>query len=276
MAIVVSFMNNKGGVGKTTSTHAIGLAWAQMGKRILFVDLDSQANLTSMLSVTDPLHQEWDRTIETAFIEGPDPMFQGLPVVHSSFEGVDFVPADLELSGFERDTARVTLREYLLYDLLERVKPDYDFILIDCPPAIQLLTYNAMVASDYIVLVSSLDGKSYKGVQMMINIYNEVISNKRFNPSLKIIGCLATKYQRDKVNSYYWSLFEKEFGPLLIHPYVRKSTLVDRATSFNENLYVIDPKGRATSDYREVAKDLYVRICDDRKWSEAASEENDN
>lgn len=266
MAVVVSFMNNKGGVGKTTSVHSIGLAWAQLGKRVLFVDLDSQANLTSMLSVTDPLKQEWERTIETAFIEGPDPAFPGLPIYHTEVEGVDFVPADLELSGFERDTSRATLREFLLYDLLERVKDGYDYILLDCPPAIQLLTYNAMVASDYIVLVSTLDGKSYKGVQMMINLYNEIITNKRFNPSLKIIGCLATKYQRNRVNTYYWSLFEREFGPLLIRPYIRKSTVVDRATSFNQSIYTLDSKGRAVEDYMMVAQDILVRIADDRGW----------
>lgn len=268
MAIVVSFMNNKGGVGKTTSTHSIGLAWAQMGKRVLFIDLDSQANLTSMLSVTDPMLQEWDRTIETAFIEGADPSFPGLPIIHTDTEGVDFVPADLELSGFERDTSRATLREFLLYDLLERVKGNYDFVLIDCPPAIQLLTSNAMVASDYIVLVSTLDGKSYKGVQMMISLYNEIIANKRFNPSLKIIGCLATRYQRSKINNYYWELFEKEFGPLLIHPYVRTSTFVDRATSSNRSIYALDPKGRAAEDYLKVAQDLLVRIDEDVRWKE--------
>ena len=264
MAIVISFMNNKGGVGKTTSVHSIGLAWAQMGKRILFIDLDSQANLTSMLSVTDPLSQEWERTIETAFIEGPDPMFPGLPIEHTEFEGVDFVPADLELSGFDRDTSRAVSQTFLLYDLLERVKDGYDFVLVDCPPAIQLLTYNAMVASDYVVLVSSLDGKSYKGVQMMVNMYNEVISNKRLNPGLKILGCIATKYQRDKVNNFYWDLFQKELGPLLIRPYIRRSTFVDRATSFNKSIYSVDAKGRAVEDYVNVAQDLLVRIEDDR------------
>ena len=82
MGKVISFMNNKGGVGKTTSAHSIGLAWARMGNRILFIDLDSQANLTSMLSVTDPLVQSWDRTIEDAFLEGADGG-DGLPVLHT-------------------------------------------------------------------------------------------------------------------------------------------------------------------------------------------------
>ena len=258
---VVSFMNNKGGVGKTTSAHTIGLAWARMGRKILFIDLDSQANLTSMLSDTDPLSQTWERTIEDAFIEGEGG--RGLPIIHTENELIDYVPADLDLANFEKDTARHSFCELLLIDLLEKVKDDYDFVIVDCPPAIQKLSYNAMIASDYLVLVSSLDGKSYKGVQMMVQVYNEVVSNKRFNPSLKIIGLLATMYQNDKVNKYFWELFQDRFGPLLIRPYIRKSTMVNRATSFDQSIFDIDPKGRVTEDYLHVSQDLFVRIVED-------------
>ena len=262
MAKVVSFMNNKGGVGKTTSAHSIGIAWANMGKKILFIDLDSQANLTSMLSETDPLSKEWKKTIEDAFVIGPDADLKDY-IQKTDNPLIDFVPTDLDLSNFERDTVRHRLVELLLLDLLDGVKADYDFIIVDCPPAIQKLTYNAMVASDYLVLVSSLDGKSYKGVQMMVNVYNEVVTNKRLNPSLKLIGCIATMYQRDKVNNFYWEQIQKDFGPLVIHPYVRKSTKVNQATSFNLNIFDVDPKGKVSEDYLQVSQDLMVRIMDD-------------
>lgn len=262
MAKVISFMNNKGGVGKTTSAHSIGIAWANMGKKILFLDLDSQANLTSMLSETDPISQEWEQTIEDAFIAGPDGKLKDY-IRHTNNPLIDFVPADLDLANFERDTVRHRLSELLLLDLLEGVKDDYDFIIIDCPPAIQKLSYNAMVGSDYLVLVSSLDGKSYKGLQMMVNVYNEVVTNKRLNPSLKLIGFIATMYQRDKVNNYYWNLIQNDFGPLVIHPYIRKSTTVNRATSFDMSIYDVDPKGKVTEDYLRVSQDLMVRIMDD-------------
>ena len=262
MAKVISFMNNKGGVGKTTSAHSIGIAWARMGKKILFLDLDSQANLTSMLSETDPLDQEWEQTIEDAFIAGPDCNLKDY-IHHTNNEFIDFVPADLDLANFERDTVRHRLSELLLLDLLEGVKDDYDFIIIDCPPAIQQLSFNAMVGSDYLVLVSSLDGKSYKGLQMMVNVYNQVVSNKRLNPGLKLIGFIATMYQRDKVNNYYWNLLQKDFGPLVIQPYIRKSTTVNRATSFDMSVYDVDNKSKASEDYLRVAQDLMVRILDD-------------
>ena len=270
MGKVVSFMNNKGGVGKTTSAHSIGLAWANMGKKILFLDLDSQANLTSMLSETDPLSQEWEQTIEDAFIAGPDGVLKDY-VHHTANPLIDFVPADLDLANFERDTVRHRLSELLLLDLLDGVRGEYDFIIVDCPPAIQKLSYNAMVASDYLVLVSSLDGKSYKGLQMMINVYNEVVTNKRLNPGLKLIGCIATMYQRDKVNNYFWDLIQKDFGPLVVHPYIRKSTIVNRATSFDTSIYDVDPKGKVADDYLRVSQDLMVRIMDDMVQSGEAS-----
>lgn len=264
MGKVVSFMNNKGGVGKTTTAHSVGFAWAAMGKRILFIDLDSQANLTSMLSVTDPLNQEWDRTIEDIFAEGPGANLKEC-ILHTENPLIDYVPSDLDLANFDQDTSRHKVVEFLLLDILDSVRKEYDFVIIDCPPAIQKLTYNAMIASDYLVLVSSLNGKSYKGLQMMVNIYNSVVSNKRMNPSLKFIGCVATMYQKDKVNQYFWDLMQKDFGPLVVQPYIRKSTMVDRATSFDQSIFELDPKGRVAEDYLRVSQDLMVRILDDMK-----------
>lgn len=265
MGKVVSFMNNKGGVGKTTSAYAIGLAWTMMGKRILFIDLDSQANLTSLLSDTDPLSKEWSKSIEDAFLLGPEDCRLRDYILHTKNSLVDYVPSDLDLANFEKDTMRHKLSELLLLDLLDDVRDDYDFIILDCPPAIQKLTYCALVASDFLVLVSSLDGKSYKGLQMMVTVYNEVVSNKRLNPSLKLVGCIATMYQNDRVNKYFWELLEKDFGVLVVHPYIRKSTMVNRANSFNQSIYDIDPKGRVSEDYLKVSQDLMVRIMDELK-----------
>ena len=260
MGKVISFMNNKGGVGKTTSTHSIGLAFARMGKKILFIDLDSQANLTSMLSDTDPLKHEWETTIEESFLQYPD---IPLPIQKTSDPMVDFVPSDLDLANFEKDIARKSLREYLLADLLQPVVDKYDFIFIDCPPAIQMITYNAMLASDYLIFVSTLDGKSFKGIQMITTVYNDIIQNRRFASNVKILGILATKFERDKVSRIYWDLLNKQYGPLVIEPYIRKSTMVNRATSANQSIYVIDPSGKVADDYIRAAEDILVRIDDD-------------
>lgn len=260
MGKVISFINNKGGVGKTTSAHSIGLAWAKMGKRILFVDLDSQSNLTSMLSSTDPLNQSWGRTIEDAFISGPQ---DGLPIVNTEDPLVDFVPADLDLSNFERDTSNARLKEFLLYDLLEGVKEEYDFVIIDCPPALTPIVSNAMVASDYLVIVANPDGLSYKGAQMVITLYNEIISDKRLNPKLNIIGIMITRYQKDKISDMFIEQFRREYGQLIMKPVIRKSTKIVQATSFNKSIYELDPSGKATDDYLKISQELLLRIDSD-------------
>ena len=260
MAKILSFMNNKGGVGKTTSAHSVGLAWAKMGKKVLFIDLDSQSNLTSMLSETDPLVDTWSRTIEDAFIAGPQ---DGLPIVHTQDPLVDFVPADLDLSNFEKDTANARLKEYLLYDLLEGVKNDYDFIIIDCPPALTSIIANAMVASDYLIIVANPDGLSYKGAQMIIKLYNEIVAEPRLNPSLQIIGIMITRYQKDKISDLFIDQFRKDYGQLVLKPVIRKTTKIVQATSFNKSIYEFDPTGKGSEDYAKISQELLMRIDSD-------------
>ena len=134
MGKVISFMNNKGGVAKTMSAFNIGILWANIGKKILFIDLDSQANLTNMVASDDPRYEsrKWDNTIEDAFVIGP--RLNPLPILPSRYNNVDFVPADLKLSSFDVETSNITLKVYLLKDLIAPIKDNYDYIIIDCPP----------------------------------------------------------------------------------------------------------------------------------------------
>lgn len=267
MGKIISFMNNKGGVGKTITTHSVGIAWAKMGKKVLFVDLDSQANLTSMLSNTDPNEDTpWERTIEDAFIEGPyveDGL--GLPIltVKEGDVEVDFVPSSLDLANFEQDTARSNLREFLLLDILKNVKDKYDYIVIDCPPAIQPLTTNALIAADYLVLVTNLSGKSVKGMQMIMNLYNKIVTNPRFNPNLSLLGVVLTQVERDKVNRAYLNQVMRDYRSYVVSPYIRKSTMVNRALSSNNSIYDIDPNGKVSGDYMAVSEELLVRVESD-------------
>ena len=268
MGKIVTFMNNKGGVGKTITTHSVGIAWAKLGKKVLFLDLDSQANLTSMISKVDPTEEGlWERTLEDAFIEGPfveDGL--GLPIIHSKdYQNVDFVPSDLSLANFDYDTSRADLRELLLLDILEKVRSNYDYILLDCPPAIQALTTNALVAADYLVLVTNLSGKSVKGLEMIMNLYNKVVTNPRLNPNLSLLGVVLTMLERDKVNNLYLSTVEHMFESYVVEPYISKSTMVNRALSSNNSIYDIDPKGKVARDYMRVAEELLMRIESDFK-----------
>ena len=134
MGNVICFMNNKGGVAKTMSAFNVGILWSKIGKKVLFIDLDSQANLTGMLASNDERYEskKWDNTIEDSFMIGPKLM--PLPILPSRYKNVDFVPADLKLSNFDVDTATMSLKVYLLKDLIAPIKENYDYIIIDCPP----------------------------------------------------------------------------------------------------------------------------------------------
>ncbi len=255
MGYTVCFANNKGGVGKTTTAVSVGQAWAKMGKKVLFVDLDSQANLTSMLSTLEPDQHEF--TIRDAFLDKDNFHIENIE------QNIDLVPSELSLSNFDRDTAAVTGREYLLADLLRGVKDKYDFIIIDCPPALGLITYNALIASDHLVMVSTADGLSYSGMVMIANLYSDVRSNARLNKDIKLTGVVITRYEKNRLSDMYIQKVKDELGQAFIEPIVPKATKITQAGSFHQNIYDYDPEGKATKAYFEIAQKLALRILPD-------------
>lgn len=259
MGKVISFLNNKGGVAKTMSAFNVGVLWASIGKRVLFIDLDSQANLTGMIASDDPRYEsrKWENTIEDAFVIGPK--LNPLPILPSRYENIDFVPADLRLSSFDVETSNITLKVYLLKDLIEPIKDKYDYIIVDCPPALGGIIMNAMVASDGIVLVTTPDQPSLDGMHMVIGVYNEVLADERLNPYLKFLGCLITRVENDIINKSYIGLIEEEFGAYVIKPYIRKNTKLNQSASMHRDIFTHDPDGRGAKEYREAAKEILIR-----------------
>ena len=252
MGQTACFANNKGGVGKTTTAKCIAEAWARMGKKVLCVDLDSQANLTTMLSLIEPGEREV--SIRDAFIN-PD-----LFTIEHVAENIDLVPSDLSLSNFDRDTASIAGREYLLLDLLKNVKDNYDFIVIDCPPALGLITYNAMIAADHLVMVTTADALSYSGLVMVANLFADVKSNERLNKGLKLTGVVVTRYEKNKLSELYLNKIKEELGQAFISPVIRKANKMQQAASIKQSIYDLDPIGKATADYIDVAQNLALRI----------------
>lgn len=252
MGKIVCFANNKGGVGKTTTAVAIGQAWARKGKKVLFVDLDSQANLTTMISPLAP--EEHKATIRDAFLNKRNLNVENVE------KNVDLIPSELSLSNFDRDTASITGREYLLLDILKPLKEKYDYIIIDCPPALGLITYNALIASDHLVMVATPDGLAYSGMVMVANLFADVQSNPRLNPELQLSGVVITKYERNKLSDMYVTKIKNELGEAFVEPVISKATKVAQAGSFNQSIYDYDPSGKVTKQYFEVAKNLAKHI----------------
>ena len=148
----------------------------------------------------------------------------------------------------------------LLLDILKPLKDKYDYIIIDCPPALGLITYNALIASDHLVMVATPDGLAYSGMVMVANLFADVQGNPRLNPSLQLSGVIITKYERNKLSDMYVTKIKNELGDAFVEPVISKATKVAQAGSFNQSIYDYDPSGKVTKQYVEVAKNVAKRL----------------
>lgn len=260
MGQVISFMNNKGGVGKTTTAFNIGMLWSRIGKKVLFIDLDAQANLTKRFSYEDERYdgKKWASSIEDDFELGPK--LTKLSIYDSKYENVDFVPANLKLSNFETATANSPLRMFLLKDLLKPFKDNYDYIIIDCPPALGSIIMNAMIASDAIVIMTTADQDAIDGIEAITELYNAVVSDERLNDRLDFLGCVMTRVKKDNINRAYISAMKERFGGRLIEPYINESTSIRQSISRMTDIFTYNPKCSGAMNYMEVGKELLSRL----------------
>ena len=255
MSKIIAIANNKGGVGKTTTVAALAYAWSAKGYKVLLVDLDSQANLTQITSPT-PL-EDIEMTVKEAIAYGVQP-----PITRLS-KTLDLIPSGLELSNFENEVAGVSCRELLVSDMLNKIKSNYDVILIDCPPALGLLTYNALVAADHLVMTATADSLSYAGMLMIGGLAKRIRENPRLNPELKTSAVIVTKFKSNKLTNSFLQKIRDEIGPALIDPPVREATKIQQATAFRQSIFQYDPDGNATKDYQAVADALEERLLKD-------------
>ena len=186
---VIAITNQKGGVGKTTTTVNLGVGLAKDGHRVLLIDADPQGSLTVSLGIKDPDSlDESLATVMTASIEGMQlPPETGI-IQHD--EGVDLMPSNIELSGIETGLFNTMSREFVLRNYINTVKHNYDFILIDCMPSLGMMTINALVASDSVIIPSQPNFLSTKGLNLLLRSISKV--KRSINPALRVDGILLT------------------------------------------------------------------------------------
>lgn len=242
---IIAIVNHKGGVGKTTTVASLGSALAELGKRVLLVDLDAQSNLTSSLHNGEP-----ERTLYEAFNEGT-----GLPVLPlGGGKTWSLSPSSLDLAGTELEIASKIDREYILKDLLEKVEADYDFILLDCPPSLGLLTVNALVASTDVVIPLTAEALPSKGLQKILDIVEKV--KKRLNPTLRLSGILITRYEGSKLSQLVENALRQKYGDKVYDTRIRKNIRIAEAPLYCKDIMEYAPDSNGAEDYRALAKEI--------------------
>lgn len=247
MSTVISFLNNKGGVAKTTSTINIGAALNQLGYKVLLVDLDAQASLTQSLGFSSEL----DKTVYEALIGN----IKASEAILQKKDGFDVIPAQLDLSMVEIELAGEISRESILKDILSPIKDNYDFILLDCSPAIGLLTMNALVASDKIIIPILSEYLAIKGMNKLLGFADKI--KHKLNPELNIAGLLLTRFSaRKNLSQMVEQTLRENFGTSVLKNAIRENISLAEAPTSGLDIFDYAPKSAGASDYLAVCNEL--------------------
>jgi chromosome partitioning protein len=243
---VIAFANQKGGVAKTTSTLNLGVALAEHGHRVLAVDLDPQGNLT-MSQGLNP--DSIDRSMY-------DVLVHRLPIEHIVHPGeIDLAVSSIDLAGAELALSGMIGRERALEKALLGVKAEYDYVLIDTPPSLGLLTINALVAADGVIVPVQCEYLSLRGLVQLENTLSMIREN--LNPHVEIQGILPTMYDTRTLHSREaLEILQENFGDLVFQTRIRKTIRYAEAPVKGTSVLKYDPAGSAAEAYRELAKEV--------------------
>ena len=252
MPRVLAVVNQKGGVGKTTTTVNLAAALAQAGRRVLLVDVDPQGNAT-MGSGIDK--RTLARTVYHALLGLGE--LSGIRV-RAERGGYDLVPANRELAGAEVELVELPARETRLKAALERVAADYDYILIDCPPSLSLLTVNALAAAHRVLIPMQCEYYALEGLSDLVGTIKRVRAN--LNPALDIAGLLRTMYDpRNTLSQQVSRELEAHFGDKVFRTLVPRNVRLAEAPSYGVPAVLWDPSSKGAQAYMALAGEMLER-----------------
>jgi chromosome partitioning protein len=247
MSKVISISNHKGGVGKTTSAINLGAGLSRLGKRVLLIDLDPQANLSQSLGLVDQ-----ERTIYGA-LRG-EYKLQPIEVI----AGLDLIPSTLDLSGAEIEMSGEAGREYILKELVDPIRGSYDYVLIDSPPSLGLLTINAFTASDRVFIPLQAQYLALQGLTKLLEVIDKI--TKRLNKELRVGGVFITQYDGRKVlNRDVVATIGAHFQDQLFKTMVRDNIALAEAPSQGLDIFRYNPKSYGAEDYLSLSQEVINR-----------------
>ena len=253
-ALVIAMCNQKGGVGKTTSTINLGAALAEYGRRVLLVDLDPQGALSAGLGVP---HHELANTVHNLMVEPRVPIEDVL--IHTRVDGLDLVPSNIDLSAAEIQLVNEVGREQTLARALRPVLDDYDYVLIDCQPSLGLLTVNALACSDGVVIPTECEFFSLRGLALLTDTVDKV--RDRLNPKLAISGILVTRFDSRTVNAReVMARVVERFGDLVFDTVITRTVRFPETSVAGEPIITWAPKSGGAQAYRALAREVIDRF----------------
>lgn len=243
----IAFTNQKGGVGKTTSTINVGAGLAREGFQVLLVDLDPQANLTYSLRLSSNRLENSIYNVLKGDIEAEEAII--------NHNGFDIMPSSIDLSGAEMEFANEPAREMLLKNKLNTLSKDYDYILIDCPPNLGLLTLNAFTAVKEIFIVLQSEYLALHGLSKLMDVIQ--IVKERLNPEIEISGIICTLFDgRKNLNNEVVDHIKDYFGDKVFDTIIRDNVALAEAPSHHKTIFEYAPDSHGAKDYKALAQEI--------------------
>lgn len=253
MGKVIAFSNQKGGIGKTTSAVNLAACVALKGKKVLLIDLDPQGNATTGVGI----HKKNDsKTSYDLLIGSCEPQDA---IVQTKFDNLSVIPTNIALAGAEYELTSEENRTQILANKLKDIEDDYDYIFIDCPPSLGLLTLNALTAADGIVIPMVCEFYALEGLSQLMMTIRKV--KKHYNPSLEIVGILITMYdKRLNLTAQVKAELEKYYADKLFKTTVVRNVKLSEAPSYGEPIIYYDKNSKGSVAYTALADELMERI----------------